>query len=103
MAGRSSWRSLYEGLPTGRRREIERRARELDLEAGALAEIREALGLTQQEMADRLQKAQPGIARLERQSDARLSTLRDYIRALGGQMEIVARFPAGDVHVRQFD
>lgn len=64
-------------------------------DALALGELREQFELTQAEMAARLGTNQPGISRLERREDLYLSTLRDYVRALGGELELVARFPDG--------
>ncbi|HEX5585189.1 helix-turn-helix domain-containing protein [Gaiella sp.] len=56
----------------------------------ALRRARERSGLTQAEVARRLGATQPEVSKLERRSDARLSTVRDYVGALGGTLRLVA-------------
>jgi predicted transcriptional regulator len=67
----------------------------------ALNELREARRLTQEQLAERLHVKQPAIAKIERRADMYLSTLRGVIRAMGGEMEILAVFPEGKVTIRQ--
>ncbi|MEY2632901.1 MAG: hypothetical protein RIR00_1555 [Pseudomonadota bacterium] len=67
-----------------------------------LHELRQARGLSQQELAKVLHVQQPAIAKLERRTDMYLSTLRSHIEALGGQLEVVARFPDGAVKISNF-
>jgi transcriptional regulator with XRE-family HTH domain len=55
-----------------------------------LRELREAMGKTQEELAEALKKAQSGISRIESRSDYRLFTLQRYVAALGGELEVVA-------------
>jgi len=64
-----------------------------------LAELRKARDLTQAQLADELDVPQGGISKLERQADMYLSTLRRYIEAMGGELNIVAHFPDADVRV----
>jgi hypothetical protein len=47
--------------------------------------------------------SQPGVSKLEQRVDLFVSTLRNYIRAMGGELEIIARFPEGAVRINQFD
>jgi hypothetical protein len=61
-------------------------------EALSLRELRRALRVTQTEVARRLKKGQEVISRMEQRQDMRLSTLRDYVRSLGGELELVCRF-----------
>jgi hypothetical protein len=63
-----------------------------------LSELREASGKTQEEVAAVLKKAQSEISRIESRADYRLSTLKGYVAALGGELELVANF--GDRRVR---
>jgi hypothetical protein len=35
------------------------------------------------------------ISRLEKRSDVKLSTLRDYVRAIGGDLQLMVTFPEG--------
>jgi transcriptional regulator with XRE-family HTH domain len=58
-----------------------------------LRELREARGLTQAEMAERLEIRQVSVSKMEARSDVHVSTLRSVIEALGGRMEIRAVFP----------
>jgi predicted transcriptional regulator len=71
------------------------------LRSMSLDELREALDLTQEELAKRLQVKQPAVAKLERREDVRLSTLRALIEAMGGHIEVRAVFPQGSVVLRQ--
>ncbi len=64
---------------------VEQELLEMDLRA-----LREAAGLTQEELAQRVAITQSQLSKLERREDFRLSTLRRYVAALGGQLEIVA-------------
>jgi DNA-binding XRE family transcriptional regulator len=67
-----------------------------------LAEIRKFMGLTQEELASALGVTQPSLSKLENQDDMQVSTLRRLIEALGGQLEIIAHLPRGDIRIRQF-
>jgi len=71
------------------------------LRSMSLDELREALDLTQEELATRLQVKQPAVAKLERREDVRLSTLRALIEAMGGRIEVRAVFPQGTVVLRR--
>ena len=62
------------------------------LAGGALARIRFDQLLLQQDVATHLRVSQPHVAGLEQQADMLLSTLQRYVQALGGQLEIFARF-----------
>ena len=61
-----------------------------DLVEEDLRTLREAAGVTQEELAERVAVDQSQISRLERQGDARLSLLKRYVEALGGELQIVA-------------
>ena len=67
-----------------------------------LNELRQARGLSQKMLADVLNVQQPAIAKMEKRTDMYLSTLRSHIEAMGGQLEIVARFPDGAVRINNF-
>ncbi|MEQ8349826.1 MAG: XRE family transcriptional regulator [Sneathiellaceae bacterium] len=58
-----------------------------------LKEIRKARRRTQVELAAKLEINQSNVARAEQAHDARISDLAAYIEALGGQLDLVARFP----------
>ena len=68
-----------------------------------LTELRSALGVSQEELAQLMQKKQAAISRFERRSDMHISTLREFIAALGGQLQVIASFPEGSYHISQFE
>ena len=67
-----------------------------------LQELRQAKQLSQEKLAKLLETKQANVSRLERRTDMYISTLRNYIEAMGGKLEIVARFPEGSVLINQF-
>ncbi len=67
-----------------------------------LAELRKHRGLTQKELAAALGITQPSLSKIENQEDMQISTLRRLIEALGGELEIIAHLPKGDIRIRQF-
>jgi transcriptional regulator with XRE-family HTH domain len=68
----------------------------------ALAELRQAREKTQAELARTLDIGQPAVAKLEGRADMYVSNLRRYIEALGGKLEITARFPDTAVTINNF-
>jgi transcriptional regulator with XRE-family HTH domain len=76
-------------LPRKRREKVERRAAEL----ATLKDLRQAVQRTQEELASSLGVGQDAISRLEQRSDMLISTLKRYVHAMGGQLDLVARFP----------
>jgi len=67
-----------------------------------LHELRQARGLSQKMLAEVLHVQQPSIAKIEKRTDMYISTLRSHIEAMGGQLEVVARFPDGAVKITNF-
>ena len=67
-----------------------------------LQELRQARKLSQEALAAELETSQSNVSKLEGRVDVYVSTLRRYIEALGGELEIVARFPDGSVLINQF-
>lgn len=63
---------------------------EAEIEEMNLAQLRKELGLTQREVADLVETTQAELSRVERRDDHLLSTLRGYVAALGGKVEVVA-------------
>jgi DNA-binding XRE family transcriptional regulator len=96
-----NWRKLYENLPAERRRRIDAEANR-QLAELPLQELRRARELSQQSLAEALGGAQSTVSKLESQADMYVSTLRRYIEAMGGELEIIARFPDGEVRITQF-
>ena len=87
--------------PTARERS-EAKAKKLIAEM-PLSEMRAARELTQERLAKVLRVKQASVSKLERRTDMYISTLRDFIKAMGGELEITAHFPEGDVRITQFD
>jgi len=67
-----------------------------------LHELRNARGLSQTMLAEALHIQQPAIAKLEKRTDMYISTLRSHIKAMGGELDVIARFPDGDVKIANF-
>lgn len=68
-----------------------------------LSELRKHSGITQQQLADILGIKQPSLSQLESQADMQVSTLQRLIEALGGNLELIAHLPGGDIRITQFD
>jgi DNA-binding XRE family transcriptional regulator len=66
-----------------------------------LQDVRRARHLTQEQLAETLAATQPEISKIEKRTNL-VSTLRRYIEAMGGTLDIVARFPDGDIRINQF-
>jgi transcriptional regulator with XRE-family HTH domain len=76
-----------------RQKRIRARTRELVAREMSLRELRHAVNKTQKTVARTLNMGQDGISRLEKRSDLLLSTLRNYVEAVGGSLTLVAQFP----------
>lgn len=72
-------------------------------ESMALEELRDALRMTQHELAQTLKVDQSAVSKLEHRTDMYVSTLRRCIAAMGGELEIRAVFPQGTVRINQFE
>jgi transcriptional regulator with XRE-family HTH domain len=97
-----SFESLIQRTTTERiRQRAARRTQEL-LGEMLISELRKMSGKSQRELAKTLGIKQPSLSKLEQQSDMQISTLQRIVRALGGELEVVARFPKGAVKIRQF-
>src|SRR5579864_1540248 len=70
---------------------------QVELQKMELAELRDALEVSQQEMAERLQVTQVAISRLERRKNLQIGSIASYVRALGGTVEIRAKLPGRTV------
>ena len=68
-----------------------------------LEELRKSRSMTQTKVAEYLRKNQGEISRIERRTDIYISTLSEYVRALGGKLEIRAVFPDSEVRITQFE
>jgi len=68
-------------------------AHDLITEAMSLRDLRKALGQTQREIAKRLNVQQCAVSKYETRNDMSVSKLRNYLRAMGAELELVAVFP----------
>jgi DNA-binding XRE family transcriptional regulator len=82
-------------LPRTRRDRIAARAKELREQIEGLRALRKATTKTQVEIAKSLGVSQPSVAKIERQADMYLSTLRSYVEAAGGRLSLVVHLKDG--------
>jgi len=68
-----------------------------------LQELRKARNVTQVSVAKAMSTEQAAISKLENRADMYLSTLRDYVKALGGELKLVASFPDADIYVHPLE
>src|SRR5260370_40908108 len=80
-------------LPTDRQARIDARYREMKDEVESLRELRQVAGKAQAEIAAALNIKQPSVSKIEKQADMYLSTLRSYVKAIGGELDPMVRLP----------
>lgn len=68
-----------------------------------LNQLREARQLTQINLAEALHINQGAVSMMEKRTDMYVSTLRNYIEAMGGELKITAEFPDGSIQIEQFE
>jgi len=99
---------IMAALPAARRRRVEARAQELVAEVEGLKALRQLTERSQEQMAEALGVKQPSVHKIERQTDLYLSTLRRFVEAAGGTLELRVELPGkgvlhltgvGDIHV----
>lgn len=93
---------LYEGMDGEDLRIIEKSKELLLMEVDLIAQLRKDQDLTQKELADIMEIRQSAISQIENQEDVLVRTLERYVKALGGELEITARFPDKAVLLSQF-
>ena len=93
---------LIEAVPVNRQRRIEKRFQN-SLAAMRLEQLRKAQEMTQLQLAEILSVNQGEISKIEHRSDICISTLADYIEAMGGRLEIRAVFADREVRITQFE
>lgn len=96
-----NFKELQAKISPERRARTEERVK-LAIKEMALNELRQARQLTQARLADTLGVDQGSISKLERRTDMYVSTLRSYVEAMGGSLQIKAVFPDGEVRITQF-
>ncbi|HEX9200484.1 MAG TPA: XRE family transcriptional regulator [Acidobacteriaceae bacterium] len=93
---------LYAKMSPAERAEQEAQIKATIAEIRSMDELREARSLTQTQLAQVLKVSQGAVSKVERRADMYISTLRSYVRAMGGDMQIRAIFPDGEVIINQF-
>ena len=83
------WSALEKKMSPARLARVQAKVDE-EISAINIRRLREALGETQVEAAAKADMTQPELSRLERASDVRFSTLRRYVKAMGGEIEVIA-------------
>jgi DNA-binding transcriptional regulator YiaG len=101
MAGRNSFAKLRAAMSPEATAKAEMEAQRLRAEMD-LAGLRQAMRLSQEELAQTLQIGQAGVAKIEKRADMYVSTLRRFIEAMGGELEITARFHGRAVRIKNF-
>lgn len=84
---------IINSLPSERRAKIDNLTEELVEEVVTLRELRKKQKCTQEDIAQLLGIKQENVSRLERRNNIHLSTLKDYIHALGGKLHLIVEFP----------
>jgi transcriptional regulator with XRE-family HTH domain len=89
-----SAKQMTERLSPAERKAVEKRAAELIAEEMRLRELRQSFALTQERLAERMKVGQETVSKIESQNkDMRVSSVAKYLAALGGELELVVRFP----------
>ena len=97
-----NFRELLDAIPAERRQRIDQRVRET-IAAMPLDELRRARQMTQVRLAESLGVNQGEVSKIEHRTDLYLSTLTEYVEALGGKLEIRAVFSDREVRITQFE
>lgn len=92
-----SHNEIMSALSEDRRRKIEARTRELVAEVEGLKALRQLAERSQEQMAASLGVKQPSVHKIERQTDLYLSTLRRFVEAAGGTLELRIKLPGKGV------
>ncbi|MBV8706832.1 MAG: XRE family transcriptional regulator [Acidobacteriaceae bacterium] len=96
------FKELLDTMPAERRQKISQRVRET-IAAMPLEELRQARHMTQTKLAQSLGVNQSEVSKIEHRTDLYLSTLAEYVEALGGKLEIRAVFPDCEIRITQFE
>jgi transcriptional regulator with XRE-family HTH domain len=84
---------IVDNLTPAQRKRVEKRAANLIAEEMTLCQLRRARKLTQQKLAKSLHIGQEGVSKLEQRTDLLISTLRNCVKGMGGDLHLVAQFP----------
>jgi DNA-binding CsgD family transcriptional regulator len=85
--------AILADLPPERKKRIDARYRAMKREIESLRELRLVAGKAQADIAASLDIKQPSVSKIETQADMYLSTLRRYVEAIGGELDLIVRLP----------
>ena len=101
MSGRNSFAKLRAGMAPAQRKAVADKVAALSADM-SLAELRQARQLTQQMLSGTLQVGQAAVAKMEKRTDMYVGNLRRFVEAMGGELDVIARFPEGSVKINNF-
>ena len=93
---------LVDKMPEEAQREVAKRIRQ-SLASMPLDELRRARQMTQTKLAETLGVNQSEVSKIEHRTDVYISTLAEYVEALGGRLEIRAVFRDREMRISQFE
>ncbi len=96
------WEDLVGKMSPERQAKVRAKTKELLAEM-PLHRLRQAMKLSQEQLAEQLDIPQSSVSKIEHNADMLVSTLRRYVEAMGGSLDIVAHMPEGDVRISRFD
>lgn len=97
-----NFNALVDKMSPASQKAIAEKARAMMAEM-PLAELRQARKFSQVQIAELLKIQQPAVAKMEQRTDMYISSIRRFVEAMGGQLEIRAHFADGDVVINQFE
>ena len=101
MTGRNNFNALRAELTPAQQAAVSAKVIALREEM-TLAELRQARQLTQATLSDTLHVGQAAVAKMEKRTDMYVGNLRRFVEAMGGQLDVIARFPEGSVKIGNF-
>ena len=101
MTGRNSFDTLRKGMSPAQKKAVARKTEALRADM-TLAELRQARQLTQETLSGTLHVGQAAVAKMEKRTDMYVGNLRRFVEAMGGELDVVARFPEGSVKIGNF-
>ena len=96
-----SFKNLKKNMSPSAQKKADKKTEKL-LSEMCLQELRQARQMSQVKLAEELHTKQANISQIERRTDMYISTLRDFIHAIGGELDILAKFPEGTIQITQF-
>lgn len=97
-------RDILKSLPPKQRTAVNKRYEDLVNEVESLKELRKISEVSQARLAELLEISQPAVSKIERQTDMYLSTLRSYVEAVGGELDVIIRLPRhGPVKIKSLE